>query len=197
MSYSEKFQCQWWGQPRTGSRVLVPIQQILGFSDCNTHDCNIKDPSWDTIITVRNPYSRMVSFWLLRHRLESSENKNVTFDQWVNQNNEYYWIKDDHPWNPISKLKSLKGKVHTISNENVLEDLMKLTFITENLTIIQQYVDRIERDRHLDRKEYLIDQNLPYSNFYNQKLADIVYENKKEEFHTWGYEKDSWRYLRI
>ena len=36
---------------------------------------------------------------------------------------------------------------------------------------------------------------LRLSHYYNDELADIVYNNDKEIFEFFGYKQDSWKYL--
>jgi hypothetical protein len=35
----------------------------------------------------------------------------------------------------------------------------------------------------------------PYSDFYNEEIADMVYQSKKKFFDFGGYSKDSWKTL--
>ena len=195
MPYSQVHGYQWWGQPRTGSRALMSIQHQLGFSGINTHECIIHNPKWDTIISIRNPYSRAISFWILRHGLVSQNQERISFEEYVNTPNEYFNIKADDPWNPIPLLKKLQGDVYTIRNENVIEDLKRIPLIKDNMSRMSEVFYELENDRPLYRNDYIIDRSIPYHHFYTQEIADKVYKNKEEEFLTWGYDRESWKTL--
>ena len=195
MPFSEIHGYQWWGQPRTGSRALMSVQYQLGFSGMNTHECIIHNPKWNTIISIRNPYSRIISFWLLRHGLAPHNQKRISFEEYVNTPNEYFSLKGDHLWNPIPLLKKLEGNVYTIRNENLIEDLKNIPLVKDNMNKMFFVFRKLEDDRHLDRNKYIIDQSLPYHTLYTQEIADKVYQHKEEEFLTWGYDRDSWKTL--
>jgi hypothetical protein len=197
MSYSENHGYQWWGQLRTASRTLMRIQEALGFLDMNTHNCKVYNPDWNTVISIRNPYARAISFWILRHGLESHDQERISFEEYLESENEYFSIKGPMAWNPIYRLKELNGKIYTIRNENIVEDLLNIPIVSDNLNILKNEIETIKTNRWTYRKSYLLEKDKPYYELYTPELADIVYETKKEEFETWGYEKDSWKTLVI
>ena len=195
MAYSEKYKYQWWGQPRTASRAMIPIQNKLGFVDTNHHNCTITNPNWSTIVSIRNPYSRMVSFWILRHQLKHFDQPRINFEEFVKNENEYYNIQGNHLWNPISRLEKLSGQVFTIRVENLVDDLMRIPLIKENLSLVEEELKRLSSENPF-RENHLIDLEKPYSEYYTEELANIVYEKKFEEFTTWNYDSDSWKTLK-
>lgn len=195
MAYSEKHKYQWWGQPRTASRAMIPIQTKLGFVDINHHNCTITNPNWSTIISIRNPYSRMVSFWILRHQSRHLDQPRINFEEFVKNENEYYNIQGNHLWNPISPLERLRGQVFTIRVENLVDDLMRIPLIKENLSLVEEELKRLSSENPF-RENHLIDLEKPYSEYYTEELANIVYEKKSEEFTTWNYDSDSWKTLK-
>jgi hypothetical protein len=69
--------------------------------------------------------------------------------------------------------------------------------VSDNLNILKNEIETIKTNRWTYRKSYLLEKDKPYYELYTPELADIVYETKKEEFETWGYEKDSWKTLVI
>lgn len=197
MPFSEKYGYQWWGQPRTASRALMSIQGRLEFQEMNTHDCKVYNPDWDTIISIRNPYARTVSYWILRHGLLHQKQKRISFEEFVKKDNEYFRIRGLMLWNPIVRLKELNGRVFTIRNEHLIDDLMKIPLITENIELLKDDIEHLKSNRNNYRQFYILDHDTPYHTMYTQELADIVYHAKKDEFETWGYEKDSWKELVI
>ena len=195
MAYSEKYKYQWWGQPRTASRAMIPIQNKLWFVDINIHNCTITNPNWSTIISIRNPYSRMVSFWILRHQLRHLEQDRISFEEFVKNENEYYNIQGNHLWNPVSCIKKLNGQVFTIRVENLIDDLMRIPLIEENFSSVEEELKLLSSVNSY-RDNHLIDLEKPYSEYYTEELANIVYEKKFEEFTTWNYDSNSWKTLK-
>ncbi len=74
------------------------------------------------------------------------------------------------------------------------EDLGNIPFVQENYKILKDYLQEL-RDPNLYRGEYTIDLSTPYSELYNQELADIVWNKKQYEFEYWGYDRESWKTL--
>ena len=173
------------------------IQGALGFSDMNNHNCKVYNPDWNTVISIRNPYGRAISFWILNHGLEPHNQERISFEEYLKSKNQYYLIKGPMSWNPIYRLKKLNGKIYTIRNESIIEDLLDIPIVGNNLDILKNEIETIKTNRSTYRKFYLLEQDKPYYELYTQELADIVYEIKKEEFETWGYGKDSWKTLII
>jgi hypothetical protein len=73
--------------------MLVPT--ALGFTDNRDgHSLTIINPEWDVVLPIRNPYSRAVSFWNLRHNEKSLplEHQQVTFKEFIKafQTNEHH-----------------------------------------------------------------------------------------------------------
>lgn len=195
MAYSELHGYQWWGQARTASRAVRRIQEKLGFVDTNHHDCIVTNPNWSTIISVRNPYSRIMSFWIFRHQLSHMEQDRISFEEYVKSENEYYNITGNHLWNPISRLKKLNGDVFPIRLENLVGDLKKIPLIEKNYDLLIEELEYLD-STNTYRNNYLIDLEKPYSEYYTEELANIVYEKKSEEFTTWNYDSDSWKTLK-
>ena len=137
----------------------------------------------------------MVSFWILRHQLKHLDQARINFEEFVKNENEYYNIQGNHLWNPVSRLKKLNGQVFTIRVENLIDDLMRIPLIEENFSSVEEELKLLSSVNSY-RDNHLIDLEKPYSEYYTEELANIVYEKKFEEFTTWNYDSNSWKTLK-
>ena len=197
MWYSEKYQVQWWRVMRNASRALDKIPKNLGFVEMDvSHGCVIKNPNWAVVCTCRNPYSRAVSFWILRNRINYSHNQEVSLEKYLKGPNEYFNFQVGHDWDPITNLqKNPNIQKHIIRFENLVEDVSNLPFVTENYHLVRRNIEELTEYKDGYKEQYTIDIQIPYSEYYTQELADIVWEKKQYEFEYWGYERDSWKTL--
>lgn len=197
MWYSEKYRVQWWRVMRNASRALDPIPRKLGFQEMDvSHGCLIKDPTWDVVCACRNPYSRIVSFWILRNRINYSNNRDVTFQKYIKEPNEYFSFNLGHDWEPITNLQKHPNiRKHVIRFENLVEDVSNLPFVQENYKLVERSIEELVEYKDGYKQQYTIDIETPYYDYYTQELADIVWEKKQYEFEYWGYERDSWKTL--
>lgn len=197
MWYSEKYQVQWWRVMRNASRALDKIPKNLGFVEMDvSHGCVIKNPNWGVVCTCRNPYSRAVSFWILRNRINYSHNEEVSLEKYLKKPNEYFNFQVGHDWDPITNLqKNSNIQKHIIRFENLVEDVSNLPFVTENYHLVRRNIEELTEYKNGYKEQYTIDIQIPYSEYYTQELADIVWGKKQYEFEYWGYERDSWKTL--
>jgi hypothetical protein len=201
MFFSEHYKVHWWGPPRIASRALSGIPRALNFTNNEDgHSLTIINPEWEVILPVRNPYSRAVSWWNLRHNETCLPLKyqQVTFEEFIKkEGNEYFDLVPGRPWEPISTIQKNNLKVKKIIRyEHLVNDLMEIDFVMENFEIVQETLYNLKyQQRDAYRKQYIQNTQTPVCSFYTQELADIVWENKKFEFQEWGYEKNSWKYL--
>jgi len=190
---------------RTGSRVVTKFLKSIGFQGDHSHnlDWNGEEELW---ISVRNPYWRAVSWWIIRHGITHwidgegvrHEPQRMSFRDWVMSDNEYFnqGLGGDDGWDTINRLKQLGiSPTHLIRSENVYEDLMTIPFVRERMT--DGYKGRlikidVEHWKNQYRDEY---KELDYSTLYTEELAEMVWN--KKEYETFGlYDKESWRNFR-
>jgi len=201
MFFSEHYKVHWWGPPRIASRALMLIPTALGFTDNRDgHNLTIINPDWDVVLPIRNPYSRAVSWWNLRHNERSLplEHQQVTFEEFIkSETNEYFGLVLGTPWEPISEIQKNNLRVKKlIRYEYLVDDLMEIDFVFDNFDLVKEALYRLKYQQRNDyRVNYVQNIETPVCSFYTQELADIVWENKKFEFQEWGYDKDSWKYL--
>ena len=203
MTYENKI--RYWGPMRTGSRVVTRFLTSIGFQGVHSHnlDWNGEKELW---ISVRNPYWRAVSWWIVRHGISHwidgegvrHEPQRMSFGDWVMSNNEYFnqGLDGDDNWDTINRLKHLNiSPTHLIRSENVYEDLMSIPFVRERMT--NDYKDMlmnidVEHWKFQYRDEY---KELDYSTIYTEELAERVWN--KKQYETFGlYDKESWRNFR-
>lgn len=200
-----KDEIQYWAPMRTGSRVVTRFLQSIGFEGEHSHNLewNGEEELW---VSIRNPYWRMVSWWILRcgitHWVDGEGvihiPQRIPFKDWVMGNNEYSsgGINEDDNWDVMMRLKHFNiNPTHLIRSENVYEDLMKIPFVNQRMNRdSEQKLKTIDiplwKNHYLD--EY---KQLDYSTLYTKELAHKVWVEKQHE--TFGlYEKDSWKTFR-
>ena len=201
MFYSETYKTHWWGPPRIASRALLTIPIALGFTDNRDgHTVKMINPDWDVVFPIRNPYSRAVSWWNLRHNEQKNivNGTHISFESFVKQErNEYFHIQPGHQWDPIGAVGTFNLKVRKlIRYEYLMDDLLEIDFVKENFNILQEELYILKyQSRDSYRKEYIQEARNPVCSYYTQELADIVWEYKKFEFLHGDYRRDSWKYL--
>ncbi len=190
MNVSDKYKLLWFANPRTASRCISTIiYNKLEFKNiydlnCSTYTHEIvydheKYSDYKIILCIRNPYSKYVSTWqLLKDGYE-------TFDQFILS--DYNWTDVEN--NTIDICKKYNRNVdYLIRYENIDVDIVKLPYdLNFDLVKINSYKSDIKR---VDDGKYS-----DYKIYYNQQLADIVFERNQNIFEFFGYEKDSWKYL--
>jgi hypothetical protein len=203
MTYENKI--RYWGPMRTGSRVVARFLKSIGFQGDHSHnlDWNGEEELW---ISVRNPYWRAVSWWIIRHGISHwidgegvrHEPQRMSFKDWVMSDNEYFsqGMYEDDGWDTINRLKQLDIQpTYLIRSERVYEDLMTIPFVRERMTQDgEQSLKTIDVPYWKDhyRDEY---KELDYSTLYTEELAERVWN--KKQYETFGlYDKESWRTFR-
>ncbi len=147
------------------------------------------------ICNVRNPYSRAVSGYLDETREEGNKEYGYSFDRWLK---EIYFIEGRYPesnddfymgeWEKIGRRPD-----YIIRMENMKEDIEKIPMLMK-LPHLERGFEYLSENRFKGenpRDEY-IGNIQHYQKYYNQELADLVYNNLKDYFDYFGYSKDSW-----
>ena len=205
MNVSDKYKLLWFAVPRAASRTL---SQFLWsqFEFINLYDLSVnvytheivydhdKYSDYDIIMCIRNPYSKMISSW----KIENEDHKALgyeTFEKYVK--NACNWTHQDKT--AINVCKSYNRNIkYLIEFDNLSEDIKKLPFDKiktdysfklnlKNIGYMNPYMSNsLKRN---DKKM------LSLNYYYNDELADIVYNNDREIFEFFGYKQDSWKYL--
>lgn len=192
MYVSDKYEVQWWLPTRTGSRMTSEILLKLGFRQEWGHHTMFGESKHDVIINLRNPYSVVVS-----HYLGTIYSKQKNFEEYIKDKNINYLEKTPlHLMNHIEALRERKLKIKQIVRyENFVKDLLSVSFVKDNLNLFPEEYEKLILGNTPWRTTYEKSLIKPYSEFYNEELADIVYKSKKKFFDFGEYHKDSWKTL--
>ena len=195
MSYSEKFKVVWLNPMRTATRSCISFQKKLGFEEWGVHSFQIpkERDDYQIIVNIRNPYSRLVSLYKINCIWKKTEFVIEGFEPWVT-----HALHDDNRIENISTvhldllIDNLPKKPDVfVKIETLEDDLKKLWFIKDNLELLSSdFESQINNNRYIN--EYR--EHIPWQNFYNQELADFVYQKTQKQFEMFNYEKDSWKY---
>ena len=198
MWVSNKYQIQWWLPPRTASRMTAKLLTRLGFRQEFGHHTVFGESKHDVYLNIRNPYSLNISWYILTY-----PNHKLPFDEFLrNTKGDYNSMskKSEHPSYLNDYIEALRDRNLTLKKviryENLIEDLLSVPIIGENQFFLQEELEELHQGTSFWRKEEQLPlYQKPYSEYYTQELADIVYENRKKFFDFGNYDKDSWKNL--
>ena len=150
-------------------------------SHVQPHDCFIPEELVNpkTILTVRNPYERILSFFLFTRNYLL--NKNVSpsdFSYFLNGLND-----ESNDFKQLNFVIEVPP-TYIIRKENLYEDYCKINFINESdlnhLGILQKMcVKKINKTNlEIEKEDFLTSEN-----------KSIIYKLFKPHFHLFGYEK--------
>ena len=191
MLYHKDYKINYWLPPRCASRTTLDFLKKVGFEKTqNYHDLILFDNSWDLVVNVRNPYSAYVSYFF-----HTYQEDNLYFEHFIkNRFPELYHKKMETIWDVGTRLMDLNIRPkNMVRVENLEEDLMSLDFIKQNIDVLGESFDYLKLGKEPYQVRYPEICKNPYHTFYNQELADIVWERKKYSFELLGYDRDSWK----
>lgn len=187
MPYSDKLKVYWMFPMRTASRSCMSICRHFNFQETNVHylEGPLK-PDYDLISNVRNPYSRLLSIYEIFCIHKKIQPNN--FKSWVLGNHDKRLYQIDL-YDTFSELNRIPTRF--IRTEFLLEDLNELPFIkNEKSEEFQSILYENILNNHY-RSEVFTE---PWQTYYDEELADAVYNSLKKDFDLFGYDKNSWKY---
>jgi hypothetical protein len=246
MNVSDKVKCVWWAPQRCASRsvaaliwdtykfykvvpykngrptVYVPLVPLAPPEFKFTHNIGIPKGKEDyyLITNCRNPYSRVISFWLNRAKKPLLDWLTIPMEMY--RNNPAVFMVDNYEIGFDIKKPNL-----IIRFEHIAEDALKIPFVDYNNPAIKELYEKNiinnnfrgdelrdflkdmkkekivqsaeknmrsvppEALKELNNKESTV--NIPWQSHYNEETANIVYEKFKRQFELFGYDKDSWK----
>jgi len=188
MNFSEKFKIRWYLPPRCGSRSTFKILRFFKFS-LNNHSflLNDKQSDYQTIFNIRNPYFRLISLFYLHCEMEKNFSRD--FKKWsIAVLKERSVFVFNNPYDLEINLKLLgRNPNHFVKIENFYEDLIKIPIIQDNMSVDLENVFQ----KAVHSNEYK--NNFKGNIFYDEELADIVYDKLKYQFEVFDYNKNSWK----
>lgn len=175
------------------------IRYVLG--------ADIYDSSWKTAI-VRNPWDRYVSNWKWLTRKDApnkgwtsrgwkGEEGNITFDDFVRQMGQCYSSSTKpHPyqhdkWHIRNQIEHITDKDGNIMVDHIgrFEDLNSEFDLICEKAGIDCNLPYLNHTGHYSAQPKKHDPvKIPYSEYYNQELIDIVAERCKEDIDRFGYD---------
>ena len=195
MHYSEELKVAWFTPQRTGTRSTREILRVLNFKTCDHHfEVPENYEEYFMVANIRNPYHRMPSLYYLY--CNNNRNFDMKFNDFLDLifNNQKLKIgyQLDYENTIMSSSKPFDKFIRT---ESLELDLKSLSFIDLNNSDIAKVFDEHIHNNPL-KKEFSNEMNSdkkPWKDFYNQEIADYVYDNLKKQFEFFGYNKDSWK----
>lgn len=176
-----------------------------------THDQGIPKEleGYPVISNARNPYAKAASYFLdvslgeYRGRGERGKGEELgDIKEWITELVNY--DKGIRHWDKWSRIGV--NPTYYIRVESLEKDIKNIPLIIENAEALEEALElHIRKDGYNERHEWLeypemkwqreYDENgqFMWQHFYDQELADIVYESWEPAFALQGYDKDSWK----
>ena len=141
----------------------------------------------------REAYKRNAMVMLSHEESDALFLDKLTFDEWIKR----CFITKELPGIWLDQIYYHKYlKIHKpdyyIRVEYLAEDLLSIPEFRENKT---KEIDSVVTTLLENRRKEVDDKNKKenWRDFYTQETADLVYENLKEQFEMFGYDRDSWK----
>jgi len=167
----------------------------IGKKYTHNHFCDLfrNHEDYKFILTIRNPYSLMVSFYKnWGCGCQVVENFRSQFEDYV-QN--FLYFDPSNSW--ASLLKNLNKRVpdYTISVESLYSDYLNIPIIKKNEyyksnTLEVKVSEIVGRPDDLENVKLLPSD---WRDFYSKGVADIVYYYFANYFEIFNYDKNSWK----
>lgn len=204
---NEEFKCFVWLPPRTGSTRAWKIFEKMGFRYKVFNDSTKSFENYDykfhnhfhqlfeghenykLITLLRNPYSRLVS----QFRVTSVNFKGDSVDEERYERFEHFlqnvFYNDELDDNICWWYRPTREADYFIRQESNYSGFCSLPFIKETEVYkTGELVDLCATPLHTLKGD-----EVPWTKFYNQNSADIVYFNTAHYFEKYGYDKNSWK----
>lgn len=162
------------------------FNQIQSHSEEIPPNCN----DYFFIMNVHNPYKRIVSLFEMIKKGERYGA--IIFEEWIKKIVHEFQKNNTNP-NQIQLSKIFhnfeKKPDHFVRVENLYEDLLKIKFIEDkfNPELEQIFTEYILKNNYGERE------NDFWKNKYDKNLSDLVFDNFKNDFELFGYDKNSWK----
>jgi hypothetical protein len=196
MTYSDEYKVCWFTPQRTATRTTHTLLKTLGFLSIGTHSFRLPPERFDyrLISNIRNPYSRMVSLFFLYslHKV----NYKLNFELWCEYALNDQQFENDYQVRYDLKIKSVGRDFDKfIRVETYAEDIKSLNFIDlSNPEIDKVYQNSVLKNGYTHEfKKIQTEERQSWQDFYNQKIADLVFSKLEDQFNFFNYNRNSWK----
>ena len=188
MHFSDQLQTIWLTPQRAGTRSTIYLMKELGFT-IGAHDLEIpKNRKHFTVIcNIRNPYSRLVSIFFLQSL--HLKNFNRDFPNWVFDSFQDKYFLQNYQ---IEFDKFLEKVDFYVRIEEFLDSILALPIINPTDVNIKQTIEENIITNHYINEFSEFTHRKNWTEFYDYKLANFVYEKLENQFKLFNYEKNSW-----
>lgn len=192
MNYSDEYKIVWLTPVRTAARVSRTLMENLNFS-YSGHTLGIPKgkEDYDVLFNIRNPYSRMVSTFMLFSAHQNNFNREfISFVKAYKVLENAYQLSLDKI---ISGLPTTNiSYIRTEFLDNDLKSVQKLK--NEFINMGDSYNNVVLDNQYTNEFETLIGgQRRPWQSFYTQEIADKVLSLTENQFNLFNYNKDYWK----
>ena len=182
---SEKYKFEWIAPERTGSRKVAEVLNYYGFKRNNQpifmtvsykygHAVKFNElySGYKVICNARNPYGRVYS--IFKNFYNMIRDKSIVgFKQYLTNN-----LIQGQTLKMVLSPEPNRSYDYVVRLEHMVDDLLKLPFISDVLTETQLKMICSHGKEIEDWRE-----------FYDDEMKEIVYNLTKYQFEKWGYEK--------
>ena len=177
-------------------KTCVPHKNMDGgFNQGLRHEWDVSElfKDYEILLNVRNPYSRMKSYYyslFLKNDCSGNNDCDLSFEQFFDK---YCRLHGGLlPHFRYEQIFEKRPPKLVIKYENLVEDLMKVPFIQKKHQDSEEFRSEWNRvvGNNIFNKETLND-----SYKYTEIEAEKVYRAFETQFNLFGYSEDSWKYL--
>lgn len=195
MNWSDQHRVLWYTPIRTATRSVGYIMTHNNF-ECDldgrvpnhAHFIPKGKEDYYYIANVRNPYTRLVSIYYLLN-LHQLKDFNTNFETWLTR---VIAIPNFIQYNAFCISDCTRKKPNKLIRvENLKEDILSLFFLNPDDESLQEIIkEKIEKN--VFEKDFDFPKKY-WKDFYNQKIANVVYSICQRDFINFGYDKNSWK----
>jgi len=202
-----------WTPAKTGSVTASKILDKLGFNSFLLDNDKLKSSSkfqhnnhcfhfdniekYKLLVTLRNPYEQLVSFFKMSVGNFRAQSENGIVDRFIKSDE---INKDDFKSMIIQLFNNTKsdnccfcfGKIvpdYIIRLEKMYEDYLKIPFVTNT----EYYKSGELLNDCQTKSNESVYEYFDFRELYNEEIADMVYYNFVRVFELGGYDKNSWK----
>jgi hypothetical protein len=196
MTYSDEHKVCWFTPKRTATRTTHTLLSKLNFVSLGTHIFFLPKERYDyqLISNIRNPYSRLVSLFFL-YSLHKN-NFRINFEKWCEYSltDEQFDIEYQLRYDLIIKKSGQKFDRY-ITVENYSADIQSLGFVDLSKPEVKDVWEKnvLNNGYTHEFKKIQTEDRQNWQDFYNEKIAELVYSKLEDQFNFFNYDKNSWK----